>query len=64
MNSLMVGNISVGSDIIRERDRLFKFLRIKQNSFRMIEENRKKMDELLRKKEIKYREIETRQTRE
>ena len=64
MNSLMVGNISVGSDISRERDRLFKFLRIKQNSFRMIEENRKKMNELLRKKEIKYREIETRQTRE
>ena len=34
------------SDASKERDNLYKFLRIKQNSARLSEENRKKMDEI------------------
>ncbi len=59
MKGLMLGNITTMSETSKERDRLFKFLRIKQNSFRMIEESRKKMDELLKRKEDKYKQIES-----
>ena len=61
--SLFGNNISTISETSREKDRLYRFLKLKQNSFRIMEQRKKKMEDLMKRQEMKYKSIENRQTK-
>ena len=61
--SLFGNNISTISETSREKDRLYRFLKLKQNSFRIMEQSKKKMEDLMKRQEMKYKSIENRQTK-
>ena len=61
--SLFGNNISTISETSREKDRLYRFLKLKQNSFRIMEQSKKKMEDLMKRQEMKYKSIESRQTK-
>ncbi|CDW78688.1 UNKNOWN [Stylonychia lemnae] len=47
-------------DLQREREKLFKFLKIKENSFKLREDLSLKMQEMMNKKELKLKKIQDR----
>lgn len=47
-------------DLHREREKLFKFLKIKENSQKKREELNSRMQDLMSKKELKFKKIEDR----
>ena len=61
--SLFGNNISTISETSREKDRLYRFLKLKQNSFRIMEQSKKKMEDLMKRQEMKYKSIENKQTK-